>query len=219
MPSVEVVIPFGGTDAGRRSVLAWILDHWRTNHPDWTVTLAEQPEGDWSKGATVNPRLLASAADVIVVADADSWVPPRQLVQAVALATRHGWAMPNTHVRRIAEADTARILGGESVPRPRCERIRVARPGGGIVVARRDIWHQVRGIDPRFVGWGGEDAALGLVLQVLHPREPSVRGPLWHMWHPTEGRTPRPESSALMGRYRAARRSREALLSMVGEWS
>lgn len=222
MTTVNIVMPRARRDSrGRERVREWLTDRYNAQHPGWTVTQAECPTAKWSKGAAVNPVLLGSSADVIVLADADSYVDSKALSAAVAAVAggRHGWAVPFTLVKRITREDTHRILNGESVPRPKIERQARAVPGGGMVVASREAWHTVNGLDPRFNGWGGEDTCLGYCLSVLvgapWTPPPSV---LWHLWHPAN-RRPTQATNDLWNRYRRIRRQQPALLaSIVKEW-
>lgn len=222
MVNVEVVIPCGANDSSERlAVRQFILARYRVLHPDWQVTLATCPTTRWSKGKAANPALLQSDADVVILADADSYVDDRVLTAAATdvAAGRRDWAVPFTLVKRIAKADTERILAGQLVPRPGVERHGKALPGGGITVATPAAWRTVNGVDPRFHGWGGEDACLGKVFGVLvgAPWVPSMPTVLWHLWHPAK-RRPTQHSNDLWRRYQRARRDRAALAAIVKEW-
>ena len=218
--NVEVVIPHGKADpAGRIAAREHVTAHYLAHHPDWPVVLAECPTDDWSKGAAANPRLLGSDADVIVLADADSWTDPGALTDAVDAVAAGGWAAPFTLVRRISRDDTCRILTGQHTETPRLERRPVRGvPGGGIVVAHRDAWRTVNGVDPRL--GAGEDVCLGMALHTLvgRPRLPARSTVLWHLWHP---RIPARVNAAVWNRYRATRRIRHGrnhLALLVKEW-
>ena len=217
--NVEVVIPHGlEDDTARIDVRVWIVARYRREHPEWKITLAPCPTPDWSKGLAANPVIAASDADIIVLADADSYVHPRTLTDAAAGALEHGWAVPHTRVKRITQHDSARILSGEIVPRPAVMRESKALPGGGIVAATGHAWRTVNGVDPRFCGWGGEDFALGAALRMLvGPPWGSPPTVLWHLWHPWD-RRPARATSALWRRYRNARRSPADMADIVKEW-
>jgi len=59
--------------------------------------------------------------------------------------------------------------------------------GGGCTVVRRDVYESCP-LDPRFKGWGQEDAAWGVALTAMYgPPWRSVE-PLWHLWHAPQGR-------------------------------
>jgi hypothetical protein len=219
--NVEVVIPYGRDDAaGRVAVRHFIVERYKASFPDWTITVTQCPSSRWSKGEAANPALLNSDADILVLADSDSYMHPRALEVAVEQAAGGAaWAVPFTLVKRITKGDTERILDGEQVPRPRIERQARATPGGGIVVATRQAWHTVNGVDPRFHGWGGEDFALGIALRAL-VGVPYTPPPLtlFHLWHPGKRRAGK-ATNELWRRYRRAQRQgREAVADLVKEW-
>jgi hypothetical protein len=122
-------------------------------------------------------------------------------------------------VKRICQAHTERILNGRDVLRPRLQRSHQATIGGGILVVTQQAWRTVRGFDPRFVDWGGEDAAIGLSLAYLVGLVDKGPGVLWHLWHPpaAQWQRPFPESVQLMARYRAAR-DPASMADLVREW-
>lgn len=211
--NVEVVVPYLA-GPGRARLLGHILGRYRTHHPDWALTVAPCPAGPWSKGAAARPALAASEADVVVLADADSWTEPWLLANAVRAARKQGWVVPFTTVRRITRGDTDRILAGQTIAWPDIEAVAPACPGGGIVVARRGTWQAVHGPDPRFTGWGGEDRALGYALDALAGAPTNIPGVLWHLWHPGQ-RTISRATRRRWRAYRAARHDPAAMAALV----
>ena len=223
MTGVDVIIGHGQHDDPHRvAVRDWIVRRWTDTH-GLPVTLAECPDPHWSKGAAVNPAIAASRADVIIAADADSYVTDDHLRRGIDHAATGGWAMLYAEVRRYSQTTTTAILAGRPLPRPRLERGPYpALPGGGIVIAHRDAWATVGGLDPRFRGWGGEDHALGLALRILVGDAHRQRGAaLTHLWHPPAPahRKPSADSKRLAARYRAARRDPDAMRQLIGEWA
>lgn len=219
--SISVVIGHGlADDPVRVRVRDWIAEHWRTVHC-LPVTLAPCPTIEWSKGAAVNPAIAASDANIVIMADADSWVDEIPMQRAIDHARTNGWAMPHSVVKRITKASTADILNGRPGKRQMERGGYPALPGGGIVVARKDAWETVRGLDPRFVGWGGEDHALGLAMRTLvGPVNTRRIAPLWHLWHPPAAKCRKPSQASrdLDARYRGARDKPELMADLVKEW-
>ena len=214
---IQVLIPFGGEDPHRAAARDWVAARYAQR---FEVTIAEM-SGPWSKGAAVNPALDASTADIIIAADADSFVDEQHLDRAILHAEVHGWAMPHSIVKRFDRSSTADILAGRP-GRRRLERGSYpALPGGGIVVATKQAWSTVRGFDPRFVGWGGEDHALGLAFGALvAPVNTRRHAALCHLWHPPHPhcRKPSQANRDLDARYRKARRNPDLMADLVGEW-
>jgi len=212
--STQVFIPFGGDDPHRLRNLLYVTEHYSQVFPTVVCPL----EGEWSKGWAVHQPVADSDAEVVIIADADSVVTVKDLRWSVAQAIKHGWAYPHTVVRRLNADASERVLAGGRLGGELVQPERFAAAGGGVVVLRRDVWELAGGgFDPRFVGWGGEDAALGLVLgRLVHPFQPSGVRPLWHLWHPPEPRQARLESRRLMRSYRKAARG-GTLETMAGE--
>lgn len=221
MTGVQVVVPFGGNEPQRVTIRDWIVDRYRRLHPSWPVTVA-MCEGEWSKGKAVNPVVAGLDPDVVIVADADSFVDPKLLIEAVKVAQTRGWAYPHGTTHRICQPDTARILAGEHVDEPAVHvRPTNAVPGGGIVVVTGEAWATVKGLDAGFVGWGGEDQAFGMILEALVG--PTVDPPraniLWHLWHPEapDWRRPSFATQDRFHRYLAARRRPHHFRDLIGD--
>lgn len=214
--SVAVLIPYMPNGcAWRTAAHVWILDRYRREHPTWDVIVAGC-DPPWSKGRAVTTARAQTDADVLVVADADSFVNSRRLGEAVARARVAPWVIPFETVRRLNSAVTQDLLSWSSehpVAVPPIPDGRLDRPeylgirGGGIVVARADVYDAVP-LDPRFEGWGGEDLSWGRALDTIVGQGDRLDGALWHLWHPPElaGKNPSftGDADRLVRRYRAA---------------
>lgn len=178
--------------------------------------------GPWRKAVAVADAARRTAADVLVVADADCLCDG--LVEAVdAVEGGAPWAVPHFIVHRLDETATEAVYAGAD---PAATTGRVQRPykgfaGGGIVIVRRDVLDAVP-LDPRFEGWGGEDSSWAMALTTLVGPPSRLDADLFHLWHePPERMTRRwgsPATRALELRYkRAARTSRRAMADLVAE--
>lgn len=235
--SVAVVVPYASTDEHRSAAAEWITARYQRLHPDWELVIARgataglaalAPGDPWSKGEAVAAALYATRAATLVIADADSFVAAAELEHAVdQVESGEPWAVPHLHVRRLDQPSTARVLAQTDID----ERVRLDpdRPrqyegfaGGGITVVRRDVYTQIP-IDPRFVGWGGEDQAWGWALDALVGGPQRGRAVLWHLWHPHAAANlsrrypPKAESNEVLWRYRAARRDVDEMRALVAE--
>jgi hypothetical protein len=139
------------------------------------------------KAAAVEDALSRATGDVLVLADADVWCPG--VVAAVeAVESGAAWAVPHTLVHRLTKGATDVMLGREVFGGPLIEQRVEQRPyvgmvGGGCVVLRMDVYEACP-LDPRFVGWGQEDAAWGVALTALYGPPWRSTEPLFHLWHP-----------------------------------
>lgn len=216
--SVAVLLPYraAGCEWRQRARLR-IGAHYALEHPAWPV-VEGSCDGEWSKGLAVADALTRTDADTLVIADADVWVAPEALREAVAAAETHGWAIPHLKVHRLDQRSTGQFYADTWRPaydRPPYRGV----SGGGMVVLTRAAYEACP-LDPRFVGWGGEDVAWGWALDRVHG--PAWRGTadLWHLWHPTArvGHVGSPESKALLMRWRfATRRHGDQLAAMIDE--
>lgn len=226
MTTVEVVVPWAGESPHRGTALGWVVSRYRSCYPHWTVTVAETAL-PWCKARAVNPAVAASRADVVVVADGDSWCDAVGEAVDVVDAGTAGWAAPHWRTHRFTPAFTLAVLAGadpagfqladlEEAAAPGC-------PGGGIVVAPPSVLADVP-LDPRFVGWGGEDWSWGRALRTLwgQPwRKPGDDGALWHLWHPPQARPARTvlplANDALRRRYASAYGHPDAMRALIDE--
>lgn len=209
MPLTGVVVPFGAPDPRR----ARLLDHVLAHLAPLDVHVGTH-EGVWSKGAALAGAVEQTCADVLVMCDADVLVDRGALAACVAaVAAGYSWAVPHTWVHRLDEPTTDLVLSGAGIPeQPALARLAYRGVvGGGCVVLARAAWAECP-VDPRFVGWGGEDEAWGWALSCLYGPPWAPHGHedrLWHLWHPHAApRQRRPvtgESRALRAAYRNAR--------------
>lgn len=220
MTDVAVIIPHGGhEDEHRAASREWVLAHYRKHHPDWPVILGHSST-PWSKGDAVVDGIAQTDAALLVIADADSFVDPDTLRDAVKLAADEPWAIPHGQVYRLNLEETARVLKGA---RPR--RRHLARSaylglaGGGIIAIDRNRYADAGGIDRRFLGWGGEDLSFGLAATTLIGPPARLDAPLWHLWHPpaTTNLRGSPESEAHVLRYQCAFGNRRLMRALVDD--
>lgn len=194
---------------------------WAFLKPRYGCPVTEALGGEpWVKAEAVNPAVEASSADIVVVADADVWVD--ELDEAVE-RVRAGapWATPHGRVFRLSERGTANYMAGEPWDQQELDQ----RPykglaGGGVIVAHREVLSSVP-MDPRFVGWGGEDESWGRALSCLVGPPWRGQGHLVHLWHPPQARESRRFGSQdgwrLTRRYMTARHDPRQMGTLIEE--
>lgn len=219
--SVSVLVPFASGCPHRERAWGYVRAHYEREHADWEL-IEGTCTGLWSKGLALVDAKSRSTGETFVVADADSFVAPEVLTEAVELVRAGAtWVVPHYRVQRLSQYYTRAVIEANAPVR----RGRVHRQpyigvlGGGIVVLSRDVWEAVGGIDPRYLGWGGEDISFGYTLETLVGPPARLEADLWHLWHPpaTKNRRGSPESEALAARYKAARGTRHAMLALIEE--
>lgn len=222
-----IVVPLTPTeDMWRRA--AWLRTVEHLCSVPWPIAVGEGDASSWSKGAALADGVaLAPTADVLVIHDADCIVSAPALRACVtACADGAPWAMPHVWVHRLNRRATCEVEAGRAMPWevPDRDRDRLPYrgvPGGGVTVVRADVWADCP-VDPRFIGWGGEDEAWGWALTTLYGppwRPPAGDDRLYHLWHPHAAprqRFPtRPDARALLQRYRNARRVPRVMRAVV----
>lgn len=223
---MTVIIPSAAwDDEARVAARRWVTGWWLARGCDVvTPQLAERP---WRKGAAVNDAIRAATGDVVVVADADSFVAERAVERMIRKVLAGAWVAPFTSVRRLDKAATAEVLAlsPATVDRPPvrtlAQKPHAVLPGGGIIAAHRDVWAEVGGFDPRFADWGGEDYSLGCAMRTVTGQAcTTITGDLWHLWHRPQNnvRQESRETSALAFRYRRAKFRPDDMRQLLAEW-
>ena len=227
--TVSVIVPFTpGECADRDRAWDWVRARYLELHPTWELVQAgDAGLGEWCKAEAVAAAVECAAGDVLVVADADSFLAVEVLETAAGLVASdpNVWVCGHARVRRLTEWTTGRLLEHPVSIDPKwTSRKFLTRsmypgpPGGGITVVSRSAWDRVP-MDPRFVGWGGEDLAWGRALSTLVGPWRRLAGDLWPLWHPPAGRcqSPAPASVALAERYRRAVGDQVAMTELIEE--
>jgi len=219
--SVAVLMPSGITDEWRARARQF-TEAWYARNIAAPV-FPGQCDGQWSKGAAVADAVrTASDASVYVLADADSVLhDPADLKTAIArVVGGEPWAIPHSRVYRLNAKESQRLADDPIAPARlgwTCRPMYYAVAGGGITVVSREAFEAVRGIDARFLGWGGEDLTFGWALETLVGEAWRGAGQLIHLWHPHPAPNLRGsiESEALVAIYRSARGVRRRMQAVV----
>jgi hypothetical protein len=225
---VTVAVPWAGRDPHREAALAWVTRQWVDE--GFAAPSLGVPTGDtWVKAEAVAHAIAYSETPILAICDADVWSDG---VHDAIARVRAGapWAIPHNLVWRLSPEATRQVLDGTEPheglqldpdePTARKRQGYAGRPGGGIVVIRRDVYEDCP-MDPRFQGWGHEDEAWALALTRLHGGPVRFGAHLWHLWHPPQLRLSRglgsAENELLYRRYHKARNSPELMRRLVDE--
>lgn len=206
---IPVLVPRRNDHGHRDRLWRWALDVFWSRQRGYRPVEGHHVEGPFNRSLALNLASdIAGNWDVAVIADSDAWVPPEQLAEAVQLArSSNRLVAAFTEVHEVGEKDTLELLSGNVTTTPDAERVRT-RPletQSVMLAVTRNVWEQVRGFDPKHVGWGGEDNSFWTACHVATGEPLRVDGPAYTLWHQPATREHQPRNAQRFAKYRAAR--------------
>lgn len=222
--TVAVLVPWKPGCPWREKAWGWVQDRYAEHHPGWEIITGTTDVPGFSRTQAILDARSKTDADVLVVADADTWCDG--LPEAIDHLSL-GWAVPHLLIHRLAESSTLRVLGGahwkgQQLSTDNCQDSRPYRghEAGTLLVLTAETFDAAPP-DPRFVGWGQEDDAWALTLRTMVGSPWRGTADLVHLWHPAEPRQSRvkgnPDNVALCRRYARANRRREQMAELIEE--
>lgn len=223
---VVVLVPRRAGIPDRDRIWQWAQARWQADHPDWPIVEGHHNDGPFNRSAAINDAAeKAGDWDVAVVIDADVVANPDAVRTGVELATQ-GFLVVTHDIRvMLNRSGTQKVLAGWDGPwwtRGTVEKVWYDSVSCSVAVSR-DLWDQVGGFDPLFVGWGFEDTAFRIACETMSGR-PLLRvsSEVYHLWHQPapETRTSSPTRQANARRkaaYEAARWDRDAIRRLLDE--
>jgi glycosyltransferase involved in cell wall biosynthesis len=206
---IPVLVPRRNDHGHRDHLWRWTQDTYWRKQRGFRVVEGHHVEGPFNRSLALNLASdIAGNWDVAVIADSDAWVPPEQLAEAVTLARKTNRLVAAfTEVHEVGEKDTAELLSGNVITTPAAERVRT-RPletQSVMLAVTRNCFEQVRGFDPKHVGWGGEDNSFWAACAIATGEPLRVDGPAYTLWHQPATREHQPRNAQRFGQYRKAR--------------
>lgn len=218
--TVSVIVPFHASDEWRQSAWEYVSIWWGKHFPDWELIRCSADP--WTKGGAFHNGVKLAEGNTFILADADSFIlDPDELAELVSRVDRRGgvpWVMPHRYVHRATKAATERIYADGIIDTHDIQYpIYGGCVGGGMTILTRVAWKTVKGVDPRFVGWGGEDRCFGWALSSLLPKGQRGNARLIHLWHPVQGPRQKmsPETLNLINEYRHAKSAPSRMASYI----
>lgn len=185
--NVIVIVPYRPDNGHRDRIWAFLRDNYWC-HTTFPIVLGEHFDGPFNRSKAIN-RAADRDWDVAVIADSDTWVPAKQLYDAVAnAAATNALTSALTAVVEINQPCTESVLAGATPLAGSFDtdrvRTRDLETQSSVLAVPRTLWDVLGGMDERFVGWGGEDNAFWHAAS-LHQPAHRIPGNAYHLWHPT----------------------------------
>lgn len=229
---ISFLIPYRENGPERASSLDFVLRNVDHFFPGEEIILGDcqTHDGQFNRSMARNEAAKQAHGDVFVFLDADSYVYPWQLKEAINHVLTFGWVFPYTTYYELTEAASEYFKAHAAIgdfPDPfvhvfPSEEAPTASVGGCVLVTP-EVFEAVNGYDERFIGWGEEDRAFALAVSTLFPTTMgAIEGPIYHLWHPApeETRFGQPHFDAnrkLCNYYRQAEGDQHLMRNLVGK--
>jgi hypothetical protein len=210
---ISFIVPFQSTDPYRKAVWAWLRAFWISHLLGVEVVVGKDPRSHrtwrnryplpFSKTCAINDAVARSHGDILVIIDSDTLLDPQVILNCAArirLARKSGvrmWLVPYDSIWRLNRRFTDELI--HSNP---CNPLEISDPpppqdvegkdgsaelrhyGAMIQIMPREAFYIAGGADPKFRGWGHEDAALMWALDTLYAPHKLTSNDILHLWHP-----------------------------------
>jgi glycosyltransferase involved in cell wall biosynthesis len=207
---ISILIPFRCPDKTNPRVrnVEWLQRYWRAQLPGAEIIFGDDPEMSkpFSKSVAINNAVAKSKGDVLVIVDADGYIPAESVLHCateIRQARKRGkklWFVPYRYFYRLTEAASLMVLNSNpakphqfTLPLDAEYILGDSDPttghwyGAMIHIESREAFDLVGGWDERFRGWGGEDHAAMRALDTLYGLHKTLPGAVLHIWHPMFG--------------------------------
>lgn len=149
----------------------------------------------WSLSRAINDAALHAKTPKLLICPGDYRLTDADIEAASKALDVNPWWGPFHSVYELTQESTDRVLNGEE------PTLKMAGTMGGwcmpCTAVRADVFDDVGGFDPRFEGWGPEDAAFRHKLKVLYGEPEAATGHVFELAAPRSGR-PKAEINGLL---------------------
>jgi hypothetical protein len=162
----------------------------------YVVDPISSPDALFNRSSALNAGARAAQGDILVLHDGD-FVVPSDYASEIEKTVSDGYKVVNLKrfVAYLDQETTARIFESRSIPQRLTPEELVANLcGGGSVAIEKEAFWSIGGMDPAFVGWGGEDEEFWDRCFELKVWDWAYM-PVLHLWHSSQ-----PGKRAVAGR-------------------
>lgn len=213
-PRISLLVPFshssrqeGGEHRAR--TWKWLAQFWRAHLPMAEIVMGYDEGWVFSKSRAINRAAERACGEVFVILDADAFIDPQVIIDCarnISAALAKGkrlWYVPYRRLYRLNESFTVDLI--ESDPEdaymmqspPPDDAIEPGthvtvntgyRFGAMVQIMPAEAFFNCGGMDPRFQGWGGEDAAFLRAVDTLYSAHEVTNNDVCHLWHLRPGK-------------------------------
>lgn len=217
---VIVAVPRRPDNGRRDEVWAWVKARWERERPDWPIIEGLHLNGDFNRSKAINQAAADGGDwDVMMIADSDSIVGVDEAVAAAERAHETGQVtFAFEHFAYLRKSMSDRIMHGYSGNWWPGVEWTMTHTCSSMLAVPRKPWNECKGADEGFVGWGGEDIAISLMLQTFGGGMQRIPGTVWHLWHPTAPRNDETDTwPQRVERYKAAMGNKTKMRALIRE--
>jgi hypothetical protein len=212
-PQTSLLVPFRDDDEYRTRVWTWLKRYWMDHLASVEVIMGHDTGVPFSKAVAVNDAATRARGRVFVILDADAYLDThyvQRYIDEIDMSVKEGirqWYIPYDKLYRLSEAATLDLLETSpaleyNFPSPPPPNILDTSPlsahdhnsvhyghqyGALIQMLPREAFYMVGGMDPRFRGWGSEDAAFMHSVDTMYCNHELGTNDALHLWHARSG--------------------------------
>lgn len=197
----QIILPW--RDAGceyRRKHFEYLYDFYSG---EFDVVVGDN-NGDFSRSGARNAGVANSNSEVVVIIDADNYIPVDQIKLAIKYARRRrGLVKPSKFFGYLTEEATSVFYKEGKIVN--IDNMWMNKPvmdfAGGAYVIRKDLYEDIGGFDEGFTGYGAEDDAFHALCLSKLGRISYVAGMNYHLYHPAYRVTSKENYQRLVDNY------------------
>jgi hypothetical protein len=206
-PQISLLVPFRDDGEHRSRVWDWLRRYWMSQLDSVEIIQGFDSRYPFAKSVAVNNAAEKARGRVFVILDADAYLDAKVVqhcADEIDKAVRHGkrkWFMPYSRLFRLNRETTYNLLQYE----PPCLPYDVPSPppadwlehkqapsyghqyGAMVQIMPREAFFEVRGMENRMRGWGGEDVSMLRALDTLYCQHENTPNDVLHLWHDRPG--------------------------------
>jgi hypothetical protein len=209
--NIKVIVPYRPDHGHRDRLWAFVRENYWAHQP-FEILTGQHLDGPFNRSKAINDAAGSCDWDLAIIADADTWVPAKQLHTALMTAkiSKH-LTLAFDAVVELSQPCTEDLLSGRTPLSGSFNatkvRTRELETQSSMLVIHRELWDAVGGFDPRFKGYAGEDNAWYRACSLVGGEPKRISGNAYHLWHSPAGRhgIDYKRNLNLWGKYKQAR--------------